>query len=462
MSGKISHGNSGFSRAPKKLDGAMGPFMDFVDSDSPIAAIVFFILMAIVFAVLLSLGIKLVTAIFSPSQDPYLFKGMKSAEQPLIIEQDPSLSGSIPILRSQDQPDGIEFTWSIWMYISDLQYGYGKFKHVFHKGNVNFQHTATPPTPTPPTPGGCSSTEYGCCPDGTTAMNPPSQTPRCPNFPAVTGDCSSTQGGCCPDGTTAKSTSFDNCDASANCPAPSDESGLTSTFGCCPADAPSDASQPMADAIGSNCGYQDASNNNYDPTVEGMSNSGGCADSTLGCCDDGTTAKTDNDGTNCPGYDTTTGLNFPNNAPGLYIAPTTNDLVVVMNTFSTINEKVIIPDIPLNKWVNVIIRVEGDTLDVYINGGLDRRHQLGGVPKQNYGDVYVTMNGGFNGYVSCLRYFDKAIQPGEIQGIINRGPCMKQDDDKQLDWQPPYLSLRWYFQGPGGQAEMDNPPGYMP
>ena len=129
-------------------------------------------------------------------------------------------------------------------------------------------------------------------------------------------------------------------------------------------------------------------------------------------------------------YDAATGLNFPNNAPGLYIAPTTNDLVVIMNTFSTINERVIVPDIPLNKWLNVIIRVEGDTLDVYINGGLDRRHQLGGVPKQNYGDVYVTMNGGFNGYVSCLRYFDKAIQPGEIQQIINKGPCMSRDDDK--------------------------------
>ena len=32
-----------------------------------------------------------------------------------------------------------------------------------------------------------------------------------------------------------------------------------------------------------------------------------------------------------------TGLNFPNNAPGLYIAPNTNNLVVVMNTFNDIN-----------------------------------------------------------------------------------------------------------------------------
>jgi hypothetical protein len=31
------------------------------------------------------------------------------------------------------------------------------------------------------------------------------------------------------------------------------------------------------------------------------------------------------------------GLNFPNNAPGLYISPNSNSLVVMMNTFNVIN-----------------------------------------------------------------------------------------------------------------------------
>ena len=52
-----------------------------------------------------------------------------------------------------------------------------------------------------------------------------------------------------------------------------------------------------------------------------------------------------------------TGLNFPNNGPGLYIAPKTNNLVVIMNTFNKINEEIVVKDLPLNKWVNVIIRV---------------------------------------------------------------------------------------------------------
>ena len=75
-------------------------------------------------------------------------------------------------------------------------------------------------------------------------------------------------------------------------PTASDDSGVTSDYGCCPTDAPSDANQPMTDALGSNCGY---------PTVEGMSNNTTCADTTYQCCDDGSTAKTDPNGTNCPG-----------------------------------------------------------------------------------------------------------------------------------------------------------------
>ena len=149
------------------------------------------------------------------------------------------------------------------------------------------------------------------------------------------------------------------------------------------------------------------------------------------------------------------GMNHPNNAPGLYIAPSTNDLVVVMNTFEKINEEVIIKDIPLNKWVNVIIRVDDQhKLDVYINGRLVRRHILKSLPRQNYGDVYVSMNGGFSGYTSCLRYFGSAIGQNQIQSIVDKGPCLNMIGSNMTDAKPRYLSLRWFFAGNG---DMYNP-----
>ena len=142
------------------------------------------------------------------------------------------------------------------------------------------------------------------------------------------------------------------------------------------------------------------------------------------------------------------GMNYPNNAPGLYIAPTTNDLVVVMNTFTNITEEVLIKDIPLHKWINIIIRVdEQHKLDVYINGRLARRHILGGVPRQNYDDVYVSMNGGFSGYTSSLRYFNKALDVSEIKTIASKGPSLAMIGNNMdaAKANSDFLSLRWYL-----------------
>ena len=143
------------------------------------------------------------------------------------------------------------------------------------------------------------------------------------------------------------------------------------------------------------------------------------------------------------------GMNFPNNSPGLYIAPDKNDLVVVMNTFDSITEEIKIKDIPLNKWVNVIIRInEQKQLDVYINGRLTRRHILPSVPKQNYGDVYVSMNGGFSGNTSSLRYYAYPIGTNEIQSIVNAGPNTKMisNGGEMSGSAMDYLSTRWFFQ----------------
>jgi hypothetical protein len=115
-----------------------------------------------------------------------------------------------------------------------------------------------------------------------------------------------------------------------------------------------------------------------------------------------------------------------------------------------INEEILIPDIPLNKWVNVIIRCENTTLDVYINGTITRSINLIGVPKQNYGDVYVAMNGGFSGNISNLWYYNYALGTSKIQSIASDGPNTKMIgtsgmSDNAFD----YLSLRWFFYGAG-------------
>lgn len=136
----------------------------------------------------------------------------------------------------------------------------------------------------------------------------------------------------------------------------------------------------------------------------------------------------------------------PNNAPGLYIHETKNNLIIAMNTYENIIEEVEINEFPLNKWVNVAIRLRGKTMDVFINGVVVVRHKFSSVPKQNYGPVFVNMNGGYDGELSELRYYDSALSGNEIVQITQKGPNLRRHYTDGNGIMPYYLSLKWYFQ----------------
>lgn len=263
-----------------------GTTKEFLESNSLIAKVAFLLIVIFAFVILLRLGIYIMTRFLGPQDSPHIIDGMVDAKQAIIIPQDPATSGAKTISRSDNENSGIEFTWSIWIYIDGVDLDYnknGQYKHIFHKGNDTFQSN---------------------------------------------------------------------------------------------------------------------------------------------------------------------GLNFPNNAPGLYLAPNSNTLAVMMNTYNVINEEVIIPDIPINKWVNVIMRCKNTTFDVYINGTITRSIHLMGVPKQNYGDVYVAANGGFTGYISNLWYYNHALGSAEIQRLVRAGPNLKFSGNDAMNMKNPnYLSLRWYFYG---------------
>ena len=76
--------------------------------------------------------------LFLPSRNPKLVKGMKSGKKIKVIPQDPNIKNSIPVMRSNNQRGGVEFTWTIWLYIDTLNYKLGQRKHIFHKGSDTF------------------------------------------------------------------------------------------------------------------------------------------------------------------------------------------------------------------------------------------------------------------------------------------------------------------------------------
>ena len=133
----------------------------------------------------------------------------------------------------------------------------------------------------------------------------------------------------------------------------------------------------------------------------------------------------------------------PNRAPGVWVHPDKNAIRIYMNTFNEMYEYIDIDNIPIKRWVHCAIILNGKFLDVYINGYLRKRLELSSMAKQNFGDLYLSMNGGFDGYLSKMRYYRKALGYHEIESITKEGPsnlaCV---DSGQL---PPYLDDDWWF-----------------
>lgn len=155
------------------------------------------------------------------------------------------------------------------------------------------------------------------------------------------------------------------------------------------------------------------------------------------------------------------------NAPGVYLQNVPNEqfegttsggagivnmIIVTRVIGSATPSKIVIEDIPLSKWVHVVIRVTKQLqLDVYINGSLRKRMMLSNVVEQNQGNVLVcygasNRDSGWDGYISDLRYYNYALGTNAIMSLTQAGPNMSACSDSDLRTsQPPYLSTRWYF-----------------
>jgi len=250
---------------------------NFLNSNGIVAKLGFLILVIFIFVVLLKVGTRILSYIFTPSSDPILLNGMKDGSTLALVPVDPNQPNAVPILRSTDQRDGLVFTWSSWIFLKQ---------------------------------------------------------PELPNH------------GCAP--------------------------------GACPE-------------------QQQRWRHIYSKGSDTM-------------------------GTN--------GMMQPNNAPGLYVSNDYRNLAVVMNTFENPNEKIIIGDLPIGHWFNVIIRQDQHRLDVFINGTLTRS---------------TILNGGFSGYLSQVQYFAYALGANKIQSIIAAGPNLRNLDGNLNNTDANYLSFRWFF-----------------
>ena len=109
-------------------------------------------------------------------------------------------------------------------------------------------------------------------------------------------------------------------------------------------------------------------------------------------------------------------------SPGLWLYPNTNSLHARISTYADPNEGCDIQNIPLQKWCHIVYVLNTRTVDIYINGKLERSCVLKGVPHINNQPLQVCQDGGFYGQISRLQYFAKAINPNKIKQLYREGP----------------------------------------
>lgn len=113
------------------------------------------------------------------------------------------------------------------------------------------------------------------------------------------------------------------------------------------------------------------------------------------------------------------GVSYPN----ISFYPFTNSLKLVTSTSNQGQNSCDIQNIPFNKWVHVTYVLNNRTVDVYINGKLERSCVLDGLPiiKKNM-FIKVATQGGFYGKIGRTQYFTSGLTSNQVLNLYNRGP----------------------------------------
>lgn len=113
----------------------------YQQSNGVIAKFSFVLIVLIVFIILFQIIVNILYHVYAPVKSPYLIHGMIDGKESVEIAQDPTKSNYIR--RSNDEKNGIEFTWSSWIYIDSMSYKQGELKHIYHKGEkqISFEES---------------------------------------------------------------------------------------------------------------------------------------------------------------------------------------------------------------------------------------------------------------------------------------------------------------------------------
>jgi Concanavalin A-like lectin/glucanases superfamily len=130
-------------------------------------------------------------------------------------------------------------------------------------------------------------------------------------------------------------------------------------------------------------------------------------------------------------------------SPSVVMTSGKNQITITQDTYDkSYPERIVIGNLPAGKLNHFAICVNQLSLDVYVNGLLYRHVTMKKLPLQNTQPVYVAGNGGWNGEIGSLVYYNYALTPDAVRSLANTRPSVSADS---LPYYPSYLSTDWWI-----------------
>ena len=137
--------------------------------------------------------------------------------------------------------------------------------------------------------------------------------------------------------------------------------------------------------------------------------------------------------TSAQGSGSVSGLSGLDPCPAVVLDPVENNISISLGCFPGTGQTATaggttkvntcsISNVPIQKWVNLTVSVYGRSMDVYIDGKLVRTVMLSGIASiNNNANVYITPNGGFDGWTAKFQYYPDALNPQQAWNIYTQG-----------------------------------------
>ena len=120
---KLKNTTEKIKYAPPTQDAGkvVGKLQEFMEANSAISKFVAVVLSILVFYILFNLGIHLISKFFIPQTTVKVIDGLMPSNSQVVVSSNPNVTSSVPILRSINQSQGLEFTWDVWFFIKNTE-----------------------------------------------------------------------------------------------------------------------------------------------------------------------------------------------------------------------------------------------------------------------------------------------------------------------------------------------------